>query len=206
MTEKLSGFVIDTPQHRAEDARQDEINKLNDERQELIAQGVAEDDKRILSLNRRLTELTAPGAAAKFQEVENLINSPREVTGVTDPSSTDNTDKLVDQALREVDSPETEQKKPSPEVLEFIKEKQEEIGTIYKNIKRLIIALPDSPNRKELAIEISRVNLTYEALRAEFNSDSDRRDLNIVKQKYEQRLDDVKNRLSAVESELIKIK
>ncbi len=205
MTEKLSGFVEDTPRHRAEDARQDEINKLYDERQGLIAQGVAEDDKRILALSRRLTELTAPGAAAKFQEVENLINSPREATSVTDPSSTDDTDKLVDRALREVDDPEAEQKKPSPEVLKFLDDKQQEIGAIYKNIKKLIVALPSSPNKTELAIEISRVNLTHEKLRKEFNSDN-RRDINVVRQKYEQRLDDIKDRLSVIESELIKIK
>lgn len=65
MLEKLSGFVDDNSQNRMQDARQNEINRLLDQRK-LLLDKKGKDDPEILAINKRLLELTGSRAANKF--------------------------------------------------------------------------------------------------------------------------------------------
>jgi hypothetical protein len=73
MSEKLSGFAEENLQNSIEDSRQNEINDLLTQRQELLASGEAKDGDRVKALNQRLLELTTPEGIEKFQEVENML-------------------------------------------------------------------------------------------------------------------------------------
>ncbi len=202
MTEKLSGFFEDTPQHRVEDARQDEINKLYDERQELIAQGVAEDDKRILALNRRLEEWTTPGATTGARAVENLINSSKDMEI---PSSTDNTD----QTLRKVDSPEAEQKKPDAneqvsEAAKYIKEKQKKIVDLRRELVINIVPKIEGEIKKVTIDKIHQWEMDYNDFQQEIDTYKYKDDLAKVRKKFGMFFDNWYFELSLIFQEAIK--
>ncbi|MFA6252813.1 MAG: hypothetical protein WCV69_00895 [Patescibacteria group bacterium] len=213
MTEKLSGFVEDTPRHRVEDARQEEINKLYDERQKLIAQGVADDDKRILILSQRLTELTAPGAAQKFRELESILASPFNDGGETEsiaaPSSADDTDKLVEHALREVDSPETEQKTPDAgeqisEAAKYIREKSKKIVDLRRELVLNIVPKIAGEVKKIIISQIHQWDMDYNEFQQEVNTYEHKEDLVKVRAEFEMFFNTWYDRLSLIYQEASK--
>lgn len=82
MSEQLSGYAENTSQHRMEDTRQAEINRLLDERQKVVTElqkQLLDSDKvkkhpDVLAINERLLELTGPRAAGKFsEEIKNQV-------------------------------------------------------------------------------------------------------------------------------------
>lgn len=206
MTEKLSGFVEDTPQHRAEDARQEEINRLYDERQELIAQGVAEDDKRILSLNRCLEEWTTPGATTNARAVENLINSSKSRDVL---SSADNFDELVEQSLKEVVSPEAEQKKPEAdeqvgEATRYIKEKQKKIVDLRRELVMNVVPKIEGEVKKIINDQIHQWDMDYNEFQQEVDAYKHREDLAKVRAEFGMFFNNWYSRLSLIYQEASK--
>lgn len=109
MSEQLSAYTENTPQHIVEDTRQELISRLLDERQKVVTElrikllgdkvlGAKElakieeeiqKDPNVLVINERLLELTGPRAAGKFaagikSQVENLLLGATDIHNVED--------------------------------------------------------------------------------------------------------------------------
>ncbi len=80
---------MDSPHRNLSEARNEEINRLIDERQALLSSGKTTEDPDILRINNRLMELTGSRAATNFAkereaQVENVLSDAEKSDSVSD--------------------------------------------------------------------------------------------------------------------------
>lgn len=213
MTEKLSGFVIDTPEHISEGARQEKINSFLDQMEDLLATrhktmaDLKEDealrnDPEILALSRRLEEWTTPGATTETRAVENLINSSKSRDVL---SSADNFDQLVDQALKEVVSPETpDAGEQISEATRYIKERQKKIVDLRRELVMNIVPKIAGEVKKIINDQIHQWDMDYNEFQQEVDAYKHREDLAKVRAEFGMFFNNWYSRLSLIYQEASK--
>ncbi len=184
MPEKLSAYTEDTPSHRMEDTRQEEINRLLKERetlvselQELLSSDEVKEHPDVLAINKRLLELTDSRAAKNFA-VETKSQVEEAIFTASEADRTKGLFKLEDfQNMSEGQK--------------FIKAEQNKIINLRRRL--LTFLLPQITDQKFKSIISGEIEI-YDKEYADFQSKvdffADKDDEDAVKAEFENEFDD----------------